>query len=85
MLFCFVLLVLASWALHTFAAPLTTKPTLRFAKDGTFQISIFEDLHYGEGVRVLEQIVFPSSPTSIPNHLFLAHQARQIPPYLSPL
>jgi len=21
---------------------------LRFAKDGTFQISIFEDLHYGE-------------------------------------
>lgn len=22
---------------------------LRFARDGTFQISIFEDLHYGEG------------------------------------
>ena len=35
-----------------FAAP--TKPTsnpnlLRFTSEGTFQLSIFEDLHYGEG------------------------------------
>jgi hypothetical protein len=24
-------------------------PILRFASDGTFQISVFHDLHYGEG------------------------------------
>ena len=29
--------------------PLLNTQPLRFTKDGTFQISIFEDLHYGEG------------------------------------
>lgn len=29
---------------------------LRFTKDGTFQISVFEDLHYGEGENPLVSI-----------------------------
>jgi hypothetical protein len=27
---------------------------LRFARDGTFQISVFNDLHYGEGTRAAQ-------------------------------
>jgi hypothetical protein len=29
--------------------PLPNTRPLRFTQDGTFQISVFEDLHYGEG------------------------------------
>lgn len=29
--------------------PLPNTQPLRFAQDGTFQISVLEDLHYGEG------------------------------------
>lgn len=31
------------------ALPSYTPKGLKFASDGTFQISVFEDLHYGEG------------------------------------
>ncbi|KAF2093563.1 Metallo-dependent phosphatase [Rhizodiscina lignyota] len=41
---CFVVQLLA---LGAFAAPAVDK-TLRFSRDGTFQISVFNDLHYGE-------------------------------------
>jgi hypothetical protein len=39
------------------ALPSQNKPrateTLRFTAEGTFQISVFEDLHYGEGAQTL--------------------------------
>jgi len=51
---------LTVWLASTVAGfPSRNKPrstqTLRFTAEGTFQISIFEDLHYGEGLRVLSQ------------------------------
>lgn len=48
----FYVAVLSILALLGLAFPVErgsgTRRSLRFAKDGTFQISIFEDLHYGE-------------------------------------
>ena len=45
-------LSLLSLVMSIFAAPtpFATNPSpLRFTPEGTFQLSIFEDLHYGEG------------------------------------
>ena len=45
-------LSLLSFAARIFAAPIEpidNQRLLRFTSEGTFQISIFEDLHYGEG------------------------------------
>lgn len=49
-----IVLVALSLALGTSALPeakwrTTTEKRLQFTKNGTFQLSIFEDLHYGEG------------------------------------
>jgi hypothetical protein len=51
-----VFLLVMQLATGTMAAPfLTPRHTsfapLRFTADGTFQISIFNDLHYGEGTK----------------------------------
>lgn len=35
------------------ALPSYTPKGLKFANDGTFQISVFEDLHYGEGAQMV--------------------------------
>ena len=32
--------------------------TLRFKKDGTFQIAVFEDLHFGEGCLVFRAMTY---------------------------
>jgi hypothetical protein len=47
------------------AKPLTaiSLEPLRFTKDGVFQISVFEDLHYGEGTHILKLCV--SSPLTL--------------------
>jgi hypothetical protein len=48
----FLLLARAISALPTVTDPQWPIPKtqpLYFAQDGTFQISVFEDLHYGEG------------------------------------
>lgn len=53
-----IVLVALSLALGTSALPeakwrTTTEKRLQFTKNGTFQLSIFEDLHYGEGKLIL--------------------------------
>lgn len=35
--------------------------TLRFSEDGTFQISVFEDLHFAEGIFLSEVALLDSS------------------------
>lgn len=50
-------IMLGKWYLFTFVAGILAAPTkqpmnskpLRFTSEGTFQIAIFEDLHFGEG------------------------------------
>lgn len=37
--------------------PNRANQALTFGRDGTFQISIFEDLHYGEGMLIRASIV----------------------------
>ncbi|QRD82742.1 Metallo-dependent phosphatase-like protein [Aspergillus flavus] len=51
---CGIVLVALSLALGASALPgaksrTTTEKRLQFTKNGTFQLSVFEDLHYGEG------------------------------------
>lgn len=48
------MLVLGSLVANSLAAPVASNQPLRFTANGTFQLSIFEDLHYGEGEYTLQ-------------------------------
>lgn len=59
--------LLLNWIASVFSAPASRRDSvsqrLRFKQDGTFQISVFNDLHYGEGRAVFlpSYLVFVSS------------------------
>jgi hypothetical protein len=53
----------ACWALAGVSHGDTSNKPLRFTENGTFQISIFEDLHFGEGMSEPNRYARPDTDT----------------------
>lgn len=67
-----VLSLILSLGLVASATALAIPQPLRFTKEGTFQLSVFSDLHYGEG-RIIS-ISFYSFPfSSFPSFFYAAN------------